>query len=79
MSNINNCRFCQYYAPEGRRGGFCNKLQVAVAANWEACPLAQHPFAKGWDEAVPILEVHNAIVNNYHSAPAFTGYHTGSL
>jgi hypothetical protein len=55
MTLINTCRFCQYYAPAGRRAGDCTKLKVTVEGDWEACPLAEHPFADRWDEAVPIL------------------------
>jgi hypothetical protein len=58
MSNINACRFCQYYAPEGRRGGHCLKLQVPVCAHWSACPLADNPFDSQWDIHLPRLADH---------------------
>lgn len=42
------CRFCRYYQPEGRRGGSCEKFDVPVSADWEACSLAVHPFEMSW-------------------------------
>jgi hypothetical protein len=45
------CRLCQHYQPEGRRGGFCGRLDVPVAATWEACSLASHPFELSWQSA----------------------------
>lgn len=47
---ISNCRNCQYYSPEGRRGGYCQKLNVAVKSRWDACHLALPPFASTWQE-----------------------------
>ncbi len=38
------CRFCRNYKPEGRRGGSCELLGVAVESNWAACNLAAPPF-----------------------------------
>jgi hypothetical protein len=58
MNTIDACRFCQYYAPEGRRGGHCHKLQVPVSADWSACPLADHPFNSEWDMSLPRLADH---------------------
>ncbi|NEO32744.1 MAG: hypothetical protein F6K36_20435 [Symploca sp. SIO3C6] len=43
------CRFCHYYQPEGRRGGFCGQLDVPVQSNWKSCPLAISPFASAWE------------------------------
>ncbi|NJK36379.1 MAG: hypothetical protein HC835_12605 [Oscillatoriales cyanobacterium RM2_1_1] len=48
------CRYCQYYTPEGRRGGQCSQLSVPVQGAWEACPLALQAFAPTWED--PILE-----------------------
>ncbi len=41
--------------PEGRRGGYCLKLDVPVQANWSACPLASDPFSSAWDDTVPLI------------------------
>jgi hypothetical protein len=52
MNSLRNsiavCRFCRHYHPEGRRGGSCEKLDVHVAATWEACSLAVPPFEMSW-------------------------------
>lgn len=40
-----SCRYCRYYKPQGRRGGICDRLQVAVESNWKACILAIPPFS----------------------------------
>jgi hypothetical protein len=50
-SSVIACRLCQHYRPEGRRGGICRKLDVPVAATWEACSLASHPFELSWQSA----------------------------
>lgn len=50
-SSVVVCRLCQHYRPEGRRGGICGKLDVPVAATWEACSLASHPFELSWSSA----------------------------
>lgn len=47
---ISLCRNCQYYSPEGRRGGYCQKLNVSVKSNWDACSFAIPPFAAAWQE-----------------------------
>lgn len=63
------CRHCRYYAPQGRRGGHCNKLNVAVKSQWEACSLAASPFASPWKDfgdimlwPQKVLEMQEAIV-----------------
>jgi len=38
------CKYCRHYFFKGRRGGICQKLEVPVQANWEACSLADYPF-----------------------------------
>lgn len=43
------CRYCQCYKPEGRRGGMCQMLGVAVQSKWQACTLALPAFAPSWD------------------------------
>lgn len=47
--SVTACRFCQHYNPEGRRGGFCEKLEVPVISTWEACSLSKHPFESTTD------------------------------
>lgn len=42
--SISACRYCRFYQPEGRRGGHCQKLGVAVESSWKACALASSPF-----------------------------------
>jgi len=49
-SSISSCRHCQFYLPEGRRGGVCKKLNVSVKSRWTACNLATPPFATTWKE-----------------------------
>ncbi len=65
------CRHCRYYAPQGRRGGHCNKLNVAVKSQWEACSLVASPFTSAWKELGDImlwpqkvLELQEAIVGH---------------
>ena len=43
-NSVTACQLCQHYSPEGRRGGYCGKLDVPVLSKWEACSLAAHPF-----------------------------------
>ncbi len=43
------CRHCRYYLPEGRRGGQCQKLNVAVKGQWNACSLSSPPFLPPWN------------------------------
>ena len=47
-NSVTACKLCQHYNPEGRRGGFCGKLDVPVISTWEACSLADHPFESSW-------------------------------
>lgn len=47
---ISFCRNCQYYSPEGRRGGYCQKLNVSVKSRWNACNFAMPPFVSTWRE-----------------------------
>ncbi|MDX2243479.1 MAG: hypothetical protein NW224_22590 [Leptolyngbyaceae cyanobacterium bins.302] len=47
---ISACRHCRFYSPQGRRGGYCKKLNVSVKGQWEACSLATPPFAATWRE-----------------------------
>lgn len=52
------CRHCRHYAPEGRRGGMCQKLSAPVRGDWQACCLANSPFMPTWEswEAITLLE-----------------------
>ncbi|HEY9614348.1 hypothetical protein [Allocoleopsis sp.] len=43
------CRHCRYYRPEGRRGGYCQRLCGGVRGIWPACSLAVTPFAPSWE------------------------------
>ena len=47
-NSVTACRLCQHYSPEGRRDGFCGKLDVSVRATWNSCSLAAHPFDDSW-------------------------------
>lgn len=56
------CRHCRYYQQQGRRGGHCQKLDVAVQGFWPACSLVILPFAglqkresEGRQESLPLL------------------------
>lgn len=42
------CRHCQFYNPEGRRGGMCSQLGVPVKAEWKFCHLATLAFNTEW-------------------------------
>jgi hypothetical protein len=64
------CRHCRFYAPQGRRGGHCNKLNVAVKSQWEACSLVASPFASAWKDfgdimiwQQKVLEIQETIVS----------------
>jgi hypothetical protein len=46
---ISNCRHCQHYQLQGRRGGLCQKLNVAVRSEWSACSLALPAFSSPLD------------------------------
>ena len=49
------CRRCRYYEPEGRRGGHCQQLNVAVQGAWSACALAVPPFSPNWENFEDIM------------------------
>ncbi|MGD1716225.1 hypothetical protein [Hydrocoleum sp. CS-953] len=55
------CRHCQYYSPEGRRGGVCQKLMTPVESNWKACSLALPPFAAYRENRNSIVMWHQKI------------------
>ncbi|XGV94989.1 MAG: hypothetical protein ACAF41_19870 [Leptolyngbya sp. BL-A-14] len=54
-SQTSVCRRCRYYEPEGRRGGHCQQLNVAVQGTWTACALAIPPFSPGWENFEDIM------------------------
>ena len=47
--SISLCRHCRYYIPEGRRGGQCQKLNVAVKSQWTSCSMSAPPFLTPWN------------------------------
>ncbi|XHX76836.1 MAG: hypothetical protein RBJ76_20710 [Stenomitos frigidus ULC029] len=49
------CRRCRYYAPEGRRGGYCQQLNAAVQGAWTACSLAIPLFSPAWENLEDIM------------------------
>ncbi|WP_081599258.1 hypothetical protein [Prochlorothrix hollandica] len=48
------CRYCRFYTPEGRRGGRCERLDVGVLGQWQACTLAMPPFSESWSSLKPL-------------------------
>ena len=54
-SSTSLCRNCRYYAPEGRRGGYCSQLNVAVQSGWKACTIAIPPFTPNWESIEDIM------------------------
>ncbi|BAQ64089.1 hypothetical protein [Geminocystis sp. NIES-3709] len=42
------CRYCQFYNPEGRRGGMCSQLGVLVQGEWKSCHLTTPVFNTEW-------------------------------
>lgn len=49
------CRHCQFYNPEGRRGGMCSLLGVSVKADWKSCSLASLAFQTQWESLPEIV------------------------
>lgn len=62
MRTTNNfpsaCRYCRHYAPQGNRGGMCQKLNAPVRGEWQACSLAHSPFMQTWEvlDTITLLE-----------------------
>ena len=56
-----NCRFCRFYNPEGRRGGLCQRLNVPVESDWEACTLSSLPFETAWDNLEEIIYLEHSL------------------
>jgi hypothetical protein len=67
-NSVTACRLCQHYNPEGRRGGFCGKLDVPVSPAWDACSLAAHPFESSWQP----VDDFNALLNEFHDSISIT-------
>lgn len=72
--SISFCRHCRYYLSEGRRGGHCQKLNVSVKSQWNACSVSAPPFLPPWNGLGDImiwqqkaLEVQEAVeANAFH-------------
>ncbi len=57
-----SCRYCRYYQTEGRRGGMCQQLGVAVRAEWKACALAARPFTTNWESIETVVQLENTLI-----------------
>ncbi len=56
------CRFCQHYSPEGRRGGYCQRLGAPVSGEWKACSLMIPSFSS----AIEVLSTsHQQTIKTY--------------
>ncbi len=55
------CRYCQYYAHEGRRGGLCQQLDVPVEANWKSCSISVPAFSHAWENISDIVFLENSL------------------
>jgi hypothetical protein len=61
------CRHCRFYSPEGRRGGHCNQLNVAVRSGWKACSLATPIFEPEWGfSAIPVWHRESSFALSTH-------------
>jgi len=54
-SSTSACRHCRSYVPQGRRGGHCKQLNVAVQSSWKACTLAIPPFTPTWENIEELM------------------------
>lgn len=54
-SRASCCGRCNYYTPEGRRGGHCAQLGVTVKSRWKACSLAVPVFLTPLPQLEPSL------------------------
>jgi hypothetical protein len=52
---VSNCRHCQFYQIEGRRGGLCQQLGVSVQSTWTSCALAIPVFSTDWNKTEKVL------------------------
>lgn len=55
ISLASSCRHCRFYGIEGRRGGYCQQLDVQVQGSWKACSLAVSPFKPAWEELEEVM------------------------
>lgn len=58
------CRYCRFYEPQGRRGGSCQMLNVAVQSNWKACAFASPPFETTLTKLEDIFQLKTSIPLN---------------
>jgi hypothetical protein len=63
------CRHCRYYTPEGRRGGYCNQLNVEVQGGWKACAVSLPPFSPVWENFQGIMAWQNRAIAMQESEP----------
>jgi hypothetical protein len=75
-NSVTACRLCQHYSPEGRRGGYCGKLDVPVLSQWDACSLASHPFETSWLSA---NDLNTLLYDSVHDNVAITHLDSGEL
>jgi hypothetical protein len=40
-----SCRNCRFFLPDGRYHGCCDKMNVTVKGEWQACHLALRMFS----------------------------------
>lgn len=68
------CRHCRFYSPEGRRGGHCSQLNVAVRSSWKSCSLATPIFEPDWEfPGIPLWHRESSFALATHpDAIAFT-------
>lgn len=57
-----SCRHCRYFAPEGRRGGQCQRLNAPVQSHWAVCSLALPPFAPSWETLENMMVWHQTTI-----------------
>lgn len=58
---ISSCKFCHHYQSEGRRGGNCTQLGVAVNSSWKSCRLAIPSFVSDWDNVQEVVNLSPSI------------------
>ncbi len=58
---ISSCKFCRHYQSEGRRGGNCTQLGVAVNSSWKSCRLAIPSFVSDWDNVQEVVNLSPSI------------------
>lgn len=57
ISLASTCRHCRFYGIEGRRGGYCQQLDVQVQGSWKACSLAVSPFSSTWENVEEVVNL----------------------